>query len=496
MRREESDWWSRGFTKEWWKGLALEERDQFLEILDERQIEEFYRDWRVWARDKQLPPSPDEPFGDWNEWLIVAGRGFGKTRCAVEYIVDQVNNTPFPLRIAIVGQGKDDIRTVMVEGQSGFLNVSPTWNMCDWSPSAGGGVLSWPNGCQAFVYSAEDTEALRGPEFHIAWFDEPMAVPADKRQRAADNLDFCLRLGDHPRLITTTTPKPHRWMKKKMEDAKNWDLNKIYVTRGTTSENTELSDVFKKKVYGKFGGTRTGRQELEGEVLGDEEGALWTSDILDRDRMPKVDPVEFANRCNKIIVAIDPNKEDMTSHAAGIVVVGSIGQDRYVLGDRSVGGGPAKWSAAAVKAFAEFGANEIVAEANQGGQMVKMVCHQAAEKLGILVKVHLVHAQKGKIRRAEPASGLYDLKRVHHVGPAEEMSLLEDQMCAVHEGVDPTGEDFDRLDALVWGLTRLGIKKSSGAGSGSAGAIVAWDQFSGDAGGIASFEDTLLLDGF
>lgn len=496
MRREDSEWFRQGFTKDWWKSLPLDQRDVFLEAMDDRTAEEYFRDWRVWARDKQLPPTGNDPGADWNEWLIVAGRGFGKTLAAVEFFEEKINTTPFPLRIAIVGQGKDDIRTVMVEGQSGFLNRSPSWNKPLWSPAAGGGILTWPrDGTQAFVYSAEDTEALRGPEFHYAWFDEPMAVPPDKRERAADNLDFCLRLGDNPQLVITTTPKNHRWMKAKLDAALD-PKNKILLTRGTTDENDALPDKFKQKVYGKYGGTRLGRQELLGELLGDEEGALWTSEQLDECRLKNDDAVEMAARCDKVVVGVDPNKQDTaaasktknaevrkrataTAHAAGIIVVGSRGRERLVLADRSISGGPSKWGAAVVKAAIEFGANEVIVEANQGGDMAKIVIQQAADTLEVPVKVILGHASKGKIRRAEPISGLYDQNRVKHVGTAEELKILEDQMCAIHDGHDPTGEDFDRLDALVWGLTRLGVKKSGRSSATSSGGFVPLDQFSG-----------------
>lgn len=481
MRREQSEWWSRGFTKDWFFSLSDEERSEFLDSLDDEQCEEYYRDWRVWARDSQLVPTGNEPGNEWNELLAVCGRGWGKTRFAVELLTDEVRNTPFPLRIAIVGQGQDDIRRVMVEGESGFLNCAPSNFRPDWSPSVGGGTLTWPDGSMAQVYSAEDTEALRGPQFHWGWFDEPMAVPADKRERAYSNLRFCVRLGARPRRIITTTPKKHPWMKQKLIDA-NDPAKRILVVRGSTNENTALAQAFLEDIYGEYDGTRLGRQELGGELLGDEEGALWTTDQLDRLRMKDVAPEDIFPTCTKIVVGVDPNlsEESEIAHAAGIVVVGRRGDKRFVLADRTVLNGPSKWAEAAVKAAIEFDANEIVAEKNQGGDMVSAMIYQAADKLGVSVKVILVFSRKSKVRRAEPVSGLYDRNLVHHVGPAKNFQKLEDQMCGIHEDADETGEDFDRADALVCGLTRLGVKKpSKSSGATASGGFATFSSFSG-----------------
>lgn len=475
MLREQSPWYAAGFTREWWTSLPRKQQEAWLDQLTPEEMESYFRDWRVWAREGQIPP--DESEADWDTWLVLAGRGWGKTRCAVEWLIGDYVNVKPAGRIAIVGQGMDDIRNVMVNGNSGFINCSPSWNKPKFYPSVGGGMLIWPNGWAGYVYSAEDTEALRGPQFDVGWFDEPMAVPPEKRERAADNLEFCLRLGEHPQLCITTTPKPHRWMVKTLADAKD-PANKFFVSTGHTSENDALPKSFLDKVTRKYAGTRLGRQELAGELLADEEGALWTAKGLDDLRRPKEDPHEVAKTCEKIVVGVDPNMKDKgTAHEAGIIVAGRRGKERLVLADRTVGGGPAKWARAAVLASEEFGANEIYCESNQGGDLVKMAVYQMADEEGILVKVILGHAQKSKIRRAEPAATLYERGLVHHIGPADAFDALETQMTAVHDNHDPTGEDFDRLDALVHALTRLGLKASRTGSSSSTGSGAGFHSF-------------------
>lgn len=496
MRREDSKFFQRGCTKVWWKGikeegvppqkwayppLSMIEREKFLATLDDREVEEFFRDWRIWGRDEQLEP-PD----DYDLWLLKCGRGWGKTRTAVETILDWVR-VGWARRIAIVGQGEDDIRSVMIEGQSGFLECSPSWNRPAFYPSKGGGTLIWPNGCQGFIYSAVDTEGLRGPEFNAGWFDEPMAVPRGQRERAMDNLDFCLRLvgpnGEEPKLIMTTTPKPDPWIRQVVKDAKDKD-NNIVVTEGSTYDNEEnLSGKFVRKVTRKFGGTRKGRQEIEGKILGEEEGTLWPEEVLDRCRegFEDMDPIEFAESCEKVMVGVDPNTKgiDMkkatskkVAHAAGIVVVGKIGNKRFVLADCTVGGGPAKWAKAAVLAALKYDADEFTAEGNQGGQMVKIVLEQQMESEDFRIPVHINWSKRSKQARAEPVSTMYERGEVHHVGPKRAYEDLELQMMYLHEEDDPTGEDFDRVDGLVSAMTRLGVKRRRTSGKGSGKGVI------------------------
>lgn len=486
MRREESEWFQNGWTKEWWLSLPVADRHRVLGAMTPAEIEEYFRDWRIWAHDYQLPPETD-----WDTWLFLAGRGSGKTRSAVEYIIDAVKDG-WAQRIAIVGQGEDDVRNVMVEGESGFLQCSPSGFKPTFSPSAGGGRVIWPNGCTAYIYSIADTEALRGPQFHLGWCDEPMAAPRVLRERALDNLEFCLRLGVHPRLILTTTPKKDPWLRQMEKDAKDPE-KKIHIARATTHDNAlNLAANFLRKIDRKYGGTRIGKQEIDGKILGDDDGALWTEDGLEKCRKgyEGLDPYDVADTCEKIVVGVDPNTKDengkakKTAHAAGIVVCGRRGRERFVLADKSIAGGPSKWGRAIVEAAIEFEADEILAEDNQGGDMVKLVVLQAIDdyfrEFGIRckAKVHLAHAKKDKKGRAEPVATMYERDRVHHVGDKEKFADLEMQMLYIHEEQDPTGEDFDRMDGMVWALTRLGLRKSSLGTSSSGGAgIMTFSQF-------------------
>lgn len=479
MNRNDSKWVQRGWTAEWWDQLTRGEREMRLAELTPREVDEFFYDWRVWARDDQLAPD-----WDWDTWLMLAGRGWGKTRTAVEFINDKVQTAKIPLRIAIVGQGEDDIRTVMVEGESGFINCAPPWNKPEFYPSKGGGVLIWPNGCQAFIHSAADSEGLRGPQFHYGWFDEPMAVPRAQRERSFDNLEFCLRLGEHPQLVVTTTPKPDPWLREMEKQAKNPEESRIAISRGSTHDNKRnLAANFLRKIERKYGGTKKGKQEIEGKILGDEEGALWTEEVLDRCRMEDVDPLEFAESCEKVLVSIDPNTKGVNgtpaankkklAHAAGIIVSGKIGKKRYILADRTCTGGPAKWGKAAVLAAMEFDADEFTAEGNQGGEMVKIVLQQAMQAEEFHIPVHINWSKRSKQARAEPVSTVYERGEVYHVGPKSAFEDLEMQMMYLHEGEDPTSEDFDRVDALVSGLTRHGLKRrfSSAKGGGKGAGI-------------------------
>ena len=479
MKREDSKWWSKGHTSVWWKALERPAREKFLASLTKEEVDDFFYDWRVWARDDQLPQS-----WDWDTWLMLTGRGWGKTRTAVEFLLEKIDTTNYPLRIAIVGQGEDDVRDVMVEGESGFIACSRPWNKPKFYPSKGGGVLIWPNGCQAFIYSIADTEALRGPQFHYGWCDEPMAAPRAQRERAIDNLEFCLRLGEHPQLLITTTPKPDPWLREMEKQAKDPETHKIVIVRGDTYANADnLAKNFLTKITRKYGGTKKGRQEIEGKILGEEEGSLWTEETLDNCRKgwEEADPYEVADFCDKVIVSIDPNtkgtvgtpasRKKKLAHAAGIVVTGAKGRERFVLADRTTSGGPAKWVKAALAAAEEFNADEILAEGNQGGEMIKIVLQQEMALRDFMIHIHISWSTKSKEGRAEPVSTVYERGDVHHVGPKSAFEDLEMQMMYLHEGEDPTGEDFDRCDALVGALTRHGLKKraSSAKGGGSAG---------------------------
>lgn len=480
MRRSQSEWWSEGFTSEWFLSLSVEDRILFIDQLTDEQIEDYGRDWRVWARDEQLAPE-----GIWNTWLILAGRGYGKTRTGGETVQDFVKRGEWG-RVCLIGQGEDDIREVMIEGESGLLAIAPNDFRPIFRPAVGAGRLEWPNGAMAFCYSAADPESLRGPQFQGAWWDEPMAVPAELRERTKYNLRMGLRTPPHPRLIMTTTPKPHRWIRDELAKSERFahlpmEQRKYVVTRGSTLDNlANLAESAVDDILDEYDGTNLGRQEIYGEVLGDEEGALWTAEQLDKCRQVEGlsdDPEEafeqlvaFARTCDRVVVGVDPNTTSSpakNAHAAGVVVVAKKGKERFVLADRSTKGGPSAWAKAAVNAFVDFEADEIVVEVNNGGDMCKMVIEATAQDMGVDVKVHKVRASRGKTRRAEPVAAAYERGYVKHKGRVGtklkkgEFYLLEEQMCAIHDDHDPTGEDFDRADAVVWGLTRLGVKKDS-----------------------------------
>lgn len=437
-----------------------------LEDLTEEEADDLLHTWELWARPNQL-----EPDGDWTTWLILAGRGFGKTRTGAETIIKWVQSGLYK-RIALVAEDSADARDVMVEGESGILACSPRDFRPKYEPSKR--RLTWPNGAQATLFSAEDYDSLRGPQFDAAWLDE--LCKWRYAQEAWDNLQFGLRLGDHPKQIVTTTPRPQRLLK---------DIilrSDTYITKGNTRENLiNLAPPFVKAVIEKYEGTRIGRQELNAELLDDVPGALWSRTMIDADRIRPVDsqtPIYLPD-FQRIVVAVDPAKElsdkkkksehkDREVAETGIVVVGiDHRQHAYVLEDLSLMGTPEEWGRIAVKAYDDWAADMVVYEANQGGEMVASVIRSAAKSLkedqmrnADFVPLTAVHATKGKYVRAEPVSQLYEQHRVHHVGFFPE---LEDQMTE-YTPDGSMGYSPDRLDALVWAITDLLIGGIMGQG--------------------------------
>jgi phage terminase large subunit-like protein len=342
-------------------------------------------------------------------------------------------------RIALVAETAADARKVMVEGDSGILTISSPDFMPEYSPA--NRQLTWPNGSMAFTYNATQPDQLRGPQHHFAWCDE--LAKWQYMQDSWDQLQFGLRLGTHPQQVVTTTPRPMDLIKKLINDPDT------VVTRGRTYDNVgNLAGPFLKQIEERYGGTRLGRQELEGELLEDIPGALWTRSSIDLNRRP-----EAPDELQRIVVAVDPAiSSEEGSDETGIVCVGlardADGYNRgYVLADRSLRGSPDEWARAAVALYREFDADRIIAEKNQGGDMVEAVIRAADRN----VPVSLVHATRGKLVRAEPISALYEQNRVHHVGRFDE---LEDQMCSFSADYDRgNNKSPDRMDALVWGLT-------------------------------------------
>ena len=392
--------------------------------------------WRSKARASQLPPP-----GDWNGWLIMSGRGFGKNRAASEWIHETVQaNTAG--RIALVAPTAADARDTIVEGESGILATAPSWCRPEYEPSKR--KLTWPNGAIAHTFSSEEADRLRGPQFDLAFADELAAW--HEPQATWDMLMFSLRLGSHPRWLVTTTPRPIKLLKELLaREGKD-----IVVTRGSTYENAaNLAGPFLDAIRAKYEGTRLGRQELNAELLEDTPGALWQRSWIDRDRVSVVPPLK------RIVVAIDPAvSTNEGSDETGIVVAGiDANGHAYILEDISGKFGPDEWARKAVNSYHRWSADRIVAEKNMGGDLVENVIRSVEKN----IPFRAVHASRGKVTRAEPVSALYEQGKVHHVG---EHAVLEDQLCGFTSDFDRSraGYSPDRLDALVWALTELIVK--------------------------------------
>lgn len=392
------------------------------------------------------------PPGDWSTWAIIAGRGAGKTFAGSEFILDAIEAGA--KRLALVGSTGADVRDVMIEGPSGILirATARGWKRPLYQPSRRRVIVYPPSGtpAMAFIYSAEEPNRLRGPEHEAAWADE---IAAWKYEDAWDNLQFGMRIGAHPRTIATTTPKPVPLVRKLMKRAK--ESGSVAITRGRTKDNERnLSPVFLQEITDRYAGTRLGRQELEGELLEDVEGALWTVALIDQHRIRGLpDGVEL----RAIVIGVDPAAtSNQDSDETGIVAVGA-GTDKrgYVLADLSLIGAPLVWARKAISAYEQHDANYIVVEINNGGEMVT----QTIKTVDPLVPVKPVTASRGKQTRAEPISALYEQGWISHVGSFPQ---LEDQMTQWVPGMSSP----DRVDALVWASTALlpyiGVQRTGG----------------------------------
>ncbi|MEP9376189.1 terminase family protein [Aquabacter sp. CN5-332] len=417
--------------------LPAADRAKVLAGLTKKQAEAVLWDWRFWARPNQLPPP-----GDWLTWLILAGRGYGKTRTGAEWVRSMVcGKTPLARgqlgRIALVAETAADARDVMVEGESGILSVHPKEFRPLYEPSKR--RLTWPNGAVGTLYNAVEPDQLRGPQHDGGWCDE--LAKWRYAQDTWDQLQFGLRLGDKPRQVVTTTPRPIPALRQIM------GAKTTRITRGATHENrANLAPSFLQEIVGRFEGTRLGRQELNAEVLDDVPGALWTREVFDQQRRT------VAPEMRRIVVSVDPSGtkgESDDGDEIGIVVAG-LGVDGrgYMLADRTCKLSPDGWGRRAVEAYREFKADRIIAERNFGGAMVEHVIRSVDP----LVPYTEVTASRGKAARAEPVAAVYEQGRVSHVGSFPEM---EDQMCCM----TPTGYlgdgSPDRLDAGVWAITDL-----------------------------------------
>jgi phage terminase large subunit-like protein len=405
----------------------------FLDQLEPSHARLVREGWVHWARTSQLPPA-----WDWRTWLILGGRGSGKTRAAAEWVRNMIE-TQNCSRMALIGPTFADVRDVMIEGNSGLMAISSYGNRPKYEVSRR--RIIWPNGGMALVFSAEDPDSMRGPQFDGAWGDELAAWPYP--EATLNTLRPAMRLGQDPRLVLSTTPRPIPILKALLADPK------CATTRSATRDNTRnLSRGFLEDLEAAWSGSIWARQELDGEIIEDPQGALWKrADIAEARQRGQNDwPID------RIIVAVDPPVSvGPKADTCGIIVAGAGGQGRErkarILADCSIqGGSPQEWAQAVARAYTQFRANGIVAEANQGGEMVRSMLALASP----MASIRLVHASTGKRARAEPITLLYSQGRVSHGAHFRE---LEDQMCSF--GADGFKGSPDRVDALVWALTDL-----------------------------------------
>ncbi|TMJ18681.1 MAG: ATP-binding protein [Alphaproteobacteria bacterium] len=387
--------------------------------------------WPFWAHEGQLPPP-----GDWRTWLISAGRGFGKTRAGAEW-VSALARADGSLRIALVGASASEVERVMIRGESGLIAVAHGDEDLLWYPTRG--LVEFSSGARGFVYSGANPEALRGPEHHHAWCDElaKWAYP----EATWSNLMLGLRLGERARTLVTTTPRPLALLRRLAAAPDS------VLTGGRTGDNLYLPEDFVAAMSTLYAGTRLGRQELDGELIEDLDGALWTRAMVEEGRVALG---TVAGNCPRVVIGVDPPASS-GGDACGIVVCGldsdGVG---YVLDDRSVRGmAPEGWARAVVAAAEDWGADRVVAETNQGGEMVESVLRSVDSAL----PVRPARARYGKGRRAEPVSALFARGKAKFAGVFPE---LEDELCGMTAaGYEGPGRSPDRADAMVWAMSEL-----------------------------------------
>lgn len=428
--------------------LPPEEQALALQGMDPDQL---LWDWSVWGRPEQQAPP-----GDWNIWLVLAGRGFGKTRLASEWVREQAKYTNTgQRRFALVARTAGDVRDVIVEGESGIMNITPPSERPLYEPSKR--RLTWPNGNVASLFTADEPDSLRGPQFTHAWGDEIAAwrqTPDAAGMTAFDNLRVGTRLGAHPKILVTTTPKRTPLLYKLIEESRT---DRVVITRGSTMDNAgNLSAAYLDTMLGVYEGTSLARQELYGEMLEALEGAMWTEEMIERGR-ESFYPISTPLRC----IGVDPSVAENPRDECGIVVVASTSEhdlykrQAWVLEDASIHGSPDVWANQVVKMARKWGC-PVIAEVNQGGALVR----NAINTIDPTIKVLEVHSKQGKQLRAEPITLAYEQQRVHHVGALPD---LETQMITWIPG---EGKSPDRVDALVHALTALLIKPPVGFSGG------------------------------
>jgi len=417
--------------------LSPEQRIQFLATLDETELDTFGGYWDFFAHDHQAPPP-----GDWTSWLVLGGRGAGKTRVGAEWVRAIARGNPKRgiaalTPIALIGETEHDAREVMVEGVAGLLSVHQRGERPTWIPSRR--RLEWPSGAVAQVFSAEDPESLRGPQFAAAWCDE--LAKWRHAEATFDMLQFGLRLGERPRQVITTTPRPIALLKRLMADPST-----VLSHAATTVNAHNLAPAFLDAVVRRYAGTRLGRQELDGAIVEERTDALWSRSGLEACRVAAPPPP-----LARIVVAVDPPASSgKGADACGLVAAGR-GEDGivYVIADETAARlSPAGWARKAIALWHRLSADALVAEVNQGGDMVRAVIGEADSTVPVIA----MRAHKGKWLRAEPVALLYEQGKVKHAGV---FPALEDEMCDFALDGLSSGRSPDRLDALVWAVTAL-----------------------------------------
>lgn len=401
--------------------LPPEDRAKLLAGLSDEAALELRYSWKFWARSEQRPPNTD-----WFYWLYIAGRGAGKTRSGAEWVREEIETKG---RGHLIARTAADVRDVMIEGESGLLSIFPNDQRPVYNPSKR--QVTFHNGAVCKTFSAEEPDQLRGPQCEFAWADEFASWKYLKE--TWDNTLMGLRLGPKPQIVVTTTPRPIKLLRELLADPL------AVVTRGSTYDNAaNLSPVALANLRKQYEGTTIGQQELYAAILDESPGALWSRHMLERNR------VDAAPGLQRIVVGVDP-AASADGAETGIVIVGKQAEQGYVIGDYTVRGSPQTWASKVVAAYHDFQANVIVAEKNQGGEMVRHTIHSIDPN----VPVELVTATRGKAIRAEPVVSIYEQGRIHHAGLFEQ---LEDQLCT---WTPEDAESPDRLDALVWACTSL-----------------------------------------
>jgi len=407
----------------------------FVAALGDAAAERLWYDWPSWARPEQLPPE-----GGWRTWLILGGRGSGKTRAGAEWVRARAADPALDGPIALVGETMEQARAVMVEGESGLLAIHPDDEVPHFDRARN--AIRWPNGNVALLMSGAEPERFRGPQFAAAWCDEIGKWP--KADAAWDMLQFGLRLGRNPQQVATTTPRPTRLIKRLVADPLT------AMTRMRSADNAAmLAPGFLDEIVGRYQGTRLGRQELDGELIEDRPDALWKRGELEALRLGDRPAL------GRVVVAIDP---PVTGHkrsdGCGIIVAATCEAGAVVLCDRTLKPAPPlAWAKAAISTYGAFDADAVVAEVNQGGDLVKEMLRQVDPNVPVIA----VNATRGKWLRAEPVAALYAQHKVRHMAG---LSELEDEMCAFGPDGLSDGHSPDRVDALVWALTELLLGKS------------------------------------